>query len=122
MTVIPLALRKEMAADPEYAVCALASLLPNLIGSCDGSITWEHAIYFAGKKLQLRWAIVPCCEKHHGVNTYLDGGTALKEIRVWVALNRATPEELKAISKSTNYFREKQRLNNKYGIYKTFKI
>lgn len=111
-----------MDASPEYARCALNGLLLDLIGNCDGRITREHAMYYASKKVQLIWAIPPICAKHHGVEEYLDGGTASKEIRVWVALNRATDEDLRAVSKVVNYSRERERLNAKYGEYAAPKV
>lgn len=116
-TVMSKKLREEVGQDPEYSRCALQGLLEGVIGQCHGRVTREHAIYFAGRKLQIRWAIPPICSKHHGVDQYQDGGTAIKEIRVWVALNRATEDELYAISKVTDYRRELQRLNRKYGAY-----
>lgn len=119
MTVIPQRIRKEMESDPEYTQCSLKGLLPDIIGSCDGRITREHVIYFASKKVQEKWAIPPICAKHHGVDLYLDGSTASKEIRVWVALNRATDEEIHYVSKVVNYSRERERLNAKYGVWKT---
>lgn len=56
---IPLALRKEMAADPYYSKCARAG------PECDGRITWEHALYHAGKKMQDKFSIIPLCWAHH---------------------------------------------------------
>lgn len=106
-----------MDRDPEYKRCALQGLLPELIGNCDGRVTREHALYYANKKIQEKYAVPPICAKHHGVDQYQDGGSCPKEIRVWVALNRATPEELHFISKVVNYIRERDRLNNKYGVY-----
>lgn len=117
MSVIPQRIRREMEADPEYRRCALLGLLPALIGPCAGRITREHALYYSSKKVQEKYAIPPICAKHHGVDEYLDGGTASKEIRVWVALNRATEDELRSISKVINYTRERDRLNEIYGQY-----
>lgn len=117
MTVIPPKLRKEMESDPEYSRCALQGLLQDRIGSCGGRVTREHALYYANRKIQEKYAIPPICAKHHGVDSYLDGGTASKEIRVWVALNRASDEQLQSISKVVNYPRERSRLNVIYGPY-----
>lgn len=108
-----------MNSDPEYKVCALRGLLVDLIGSCNGRVTREHALYYAGKKVQERFAVPPICSKHHGVDEWLDNGTAPKEVRVWVALNRASDMELLMISKTVNYRREKARLNMKYGSWKS---
>lgn len=113
MNNVPPALRKQLASDPEYKKCALRNH-----GNCDGRITWEHAIIYAGKQVQERWAIVPLCEKHHGVGKWMDAGTMAKERNVWCALNRATDDELRAISKVVNWIRERTRLNEKYGVYR----
>jgi len=80
-------------------------------GGCDGSITWEHAIIYAGRQLDEAWAIVKLCERHHGVNQYLDGGDLDKQENIRLALNRATDEELQKISKATDYIEMRDRLN-----------
>lgn len=116
-TSMPAALRADVGQDPEYSRCALQGLLLSLVGPCDGRVTREHAVYYAGKKVQLKWAIPPICAKHHGVDSYQDGGTAAKEIREWVALNRATDEELFSKSKVVNQARRRDYLNGKYGVY-----
>lgn len=94
--------------DPYYKSCA------RCCEDCDGRITWEHAIIFAGKQLSMKWAIIPLCEYHHAVNGHQDGGDLNKEINVLIALNRATEEELKDISKNVNYLSLRERLNKKY--------
>lgn len=117
MTTIPQKTRKQMSVDPEYTRCALQGLLPDLIGTCAGRVTREHALYYASKKVQEQYAIPPICAKHHGVDEYQDGGSCPKEVREWVALNRATDDDLRAISKAVNYFRKREVLNQKYGVY-----
>lgn len=114
MHKIPARLRKELSSDPEYAECAMRGLYSR----CDGRITWEHALIFKGKQIQERFAIIPLCEKPHGVGPYLDAGTIQKERNIWIALNRASDDELAAISKAVDYSFERDRLNEKYGIYK----
>lgn len=112
MKTIPKKQRVEMAASGEYSVCSLIDH-----GPCDGRITWEHALIFGGNKIQKKWAIIPLCELHHAVNKHQDAGTLKKELSVWVALNRATDEELRAVSKTINYTRLRGVLNEKYGVY-----
>lgn len=85
-------------------------------GDCDGRITKEHAIIWQGKQLQEEWAILDICAFHHGVDFHQDGGGMNKEKHVWIALNRATDDELRAISKSVDYIALRTRLNAKYGI------
>lgn len=86
-------------------------------GNCQGRITMEHAIIYAGKQLQEEWSILPICEFHHGVNNFQDRGNLNKEKHVWIALNRASDDELIAISKNVPYLDLRQRLNVKYGVY-----
>jgi hypothetical protein len=85
--------------------------------NCDGRITWEHALTYAGKQIDEAWAIVFLCEYHHAVNKHQDGGDLKKEINVWVALNQATEEELRRHSKAIDYIKLKEKLNNKYGKF-----
>lgn len=114
MTTIPKKQRKQMAESGEYNKCAFAHTDGHV---CAGRITWEHAIIYAGRKLQERWSIIPICARAHEVDDFKDAGTMNKEANVWVALNRATDAELRAISKAVDYIRERGRLNEKYGEY-----
>lgn len=112
-SVIPLKLRAEMTNDPEYSRCCLAGY-----HECAGRITREHAMYYAGKKIQERWAIIPLCASGHGVDLYQDAGTVHKEVRVWVALNRATDDDLMPYNRAVpSFFFQRDRLNAKYGKY-----
>ena len=109
---IPLKLREEMAADPYYQTCARNVLLKD--HECKPCpvmrklIEWDHTIFFAGKSLQEKWAIIPTCWLVHR------GGLLNREIQTWIALNRATPERLKELSRGTNYVALKERLDRKY--------
>lgn len=115
MNNMPSALRRQCSADPEYQKCLRKRALNDhrcRARPLDGQmIEWEHAIIVAGRQVQKRWAIVPLCWYVHS------GPGLVKEINVWIALNRATDEELKEISKAINYIRERGRLNIKYGKY-----
>ena len=82
---IPQKLRDEMADDPYYKYCARAS------GHCEGRITWEHAMTYAGKRINEKWAIIPLCEFHHGL---LGSGGMNKSVNVSIALARANREDL----------------------------
>lgn len=84
-------------------------------GNCDGRITWEHAIIYAGKQVDEVWAIIKLCEYHHAVNTHQDGKGMDKQKNVWIALNRATDDELRQYSKSIDYIKMRERLNAVYG-------
>ncbi len=113
MTPIPAALRKTIDKDPYYKVCALYGQHGHV---CSGRITMDHSIIFGGSQLQELWAITPVCEVAHGVDSAKDTA-AKKELRVWVALNRATVDELQRISKAMDYIRYRTNLNSKWGVY-----
>ncbi len=83
-------------------------------GNCQGRLTKDHTIIYAGKQLQEDWAIVDVCEYHHAVDNFQDGGDLNREKHVWIALNRATDEELLRVSRAIDYIALKDRLNKKY--------
>lgn len=112
MTPIPKQLKKEMQEDTFYTKCCLKDTF------CDGRITWEHTMTYAGKQIQEKWAIIPICEYHHAVNKYQDGGNLNKEKNRWVAFNRATEEELSKFEKaSPNFINQRNYLNSIYGTF-----
>lgn len=114
MNNIPAPLKKNMLADPEYKVCMLKAYAPHV---CGGRITLEHALIFAGKQVQEKFAVISVCAAGQEVDQFQDAHTMDKNLNRWVALNRATPEELLSISKAINYTRELARLNTIYGVY-----
>lgn len=114
MNNMPPKLRAELQADPYYAKCAR-----HKDGGCDGRVTWEHALIYAGRQIQERWAIVPLCEYHHSVNKHQDGPGLEKQKNVWIALNQATDDDLIRYSKATNYIELRARLNKTYGTYRS---
>ena len=111
---IPKKLKEECEKDPRYYRCALSGLHGHV---CDGRITWEHAMIYAGKQIQEKWAIVPLCEKAHAVNSFQDAGTMKKELNVWLALNQATESDFERFPRAfPSYSEQKIRLNRKYGV------
>jgi len=66
-------------------------------GGCSGRMTKEHAMYFKGKQLQEDWAILDLCWEHH-LGKSLD-----KRKNEWIALHRATDQEIADISKAKNW-------------------
>lgn len=114
MRKIPESLKNEILADPYYKKCARADE-----GNCKGRITWEHAFIFAGRQLNEKWAILPICAFHHDVDQFQDGGNLNKEKHLWIALNRATDEEIQAVSRAVDYTRQRAYLNTKYGQWQT---
>lgn len=93
----------------EPDVCALKD------GNCGGRITWEHTLTYGSNQIDEAWAIIKLCEAHHSVGMYQDNGLLNKEKNIWVALNRATDEELLKYSKAIPYIEKRERLNKKYG-------
>jgi len=96
--------------DNEPQVCGLRHF-----GGCGGRITREHALIYAGKQIDEAWAIVLICARHHSVDQYQDNGLLDKEKNIWIALNKATDEELIKYSKVINYINERYRLNKIYA-------
>ncbi len=113
-STIPLKQRAQMALDPLYSICSLWGQEGH---KCGGRITWEHTMTYGGKKVQIREFIISLCERGHAINNYLDAGTMNKEMNVWVALNRASEDQLKALSKAEDLVRKKEYLNGLYGKY-----
>lgn len=112
MNNIPLKLREEMSEDDYYYSCSRKDLLDDHVCEPDPRtgklIEWEHVFTFASKQLQKKFAIIPICWLVHR------GGKLNKEINEWIALNRATDEEIQEISKAIDYQHKKKYLNSKY--------
>lgn len=104
----PISQKVKEQLEQEPDICAR-----NIDGHCDGRITWEHALIYAGRQIDEAWAIIKLCEYHHAVNKYQDGGNLLKEKNIWIALCRATDIELEKYSKA-NYKGMRERLNRIY--------
>lgn len=114
MRVISPRVRKLIEADPEYKGCMLRSYKGHV---CGGRITREHALIYASKQIDEKFAIISCCARGQEVDLFQDAHTMDKNLNRWVALNRATAEELAKISKVIDYDRELGRLNKIYGTY-----
>lgn len=117
MSVMSQKLRKDIEKDPEYSRCALQNIHVYLIGPCGGRVTRSHDVYYAGSKVQMKFAIPPICARHHGVDEFQDSHTeAPQRMRRWVALNRATDEDLAELPRG-NFQKERDLLNREYGEY-----
>lgn len=112
MKKIPPPLKEELNADPDYGYCMKYGHHGH---TCDGRITFEHSIIFAGSQLQVKFAILSLCEYGHGVDRFQDGGDLNKEINEWIALSRATEEEIQSINKTGMYPQRIKYLYGKYG-------
>ena len=111
MRPIPEKLKKELNSDPFYKKCVRRETM-----ECGGKITFEHALIYAGKQINEKFAILPVCERHHGVNRYQDRGDLDKRYHEWVALNRMTPQD-EAKYPKVNWQLMRERLNKIYGNY-----
>lgn len=84
-------------------------------GNCDGRITWEHAIIYAGKQLNETWAILGICEYHHKVGKHQNDGHLDKAKHEWLALRQAPPGRLKELSKAVDYEQKLKYLETIYA-------
>lgn len=101
--------KQKIGTDKYYQKCARSDE-----GDCQGRITMEHALYYAGHRLDELWAIIPICAYHHGVDQFQDCGKIDKRKHEWIALNRATDEELKKYERA-NFKNKRDLLNKTYG-------
>lgn len=118
MNSMPKKLRNELAEDLEYTVCMRQEALQDHECQRDplrpAKLTeWEHTLYFAGKQVQKKFAVISLCWWAHrgpGLN---------KELNVWISLNRATQLELLELSKAggMDYCLYRGYLNTKYGTF-----
>ena len=112
---MPPKLRLQCEADPYYKRCARKEALHDHECQPDPMtrklIEWEHALIYAGRQIQERWAIIPICWWVHR------GPGLVKEINEWIAINRMSDEDVAKYYKF-NWQQRKQYLNAKYGTYK----
>jgi hypothetical protein len=112
---IPDKLKREMSDDPYFSICAFKDM-----HECGGRVTWEHAIESRGTRLNVLGAIIPCCEKAHGVCRYQGSKEELpKDMRVWVSLNIIDMNMLIEESPKQDWIQKRKYLNIKYGKYET---
>lgn len=111
MAKIPEKLRLDMQDDPYYYKCSRNDLLNDHI--CQANplngqrIEWEHAFQYANNQIQEYWAIIPLCWWAHS------GPGMVKEINHWIALNRASDEDLLKYPRA-EFISMRERLNRKY--------
>ena len=110
MIPIPKRMREDIADDPFMQSCIYNRPdAPN--HDCSGRIEWEHAIIWAGKRVNEKWAIVPCCTSHNR------GSGMVKDFNRYIALSRATEEDFDKYPKNDwrqvlKYLRGKYEPNN----------
>lgn len=112
-------MRRQMAEMPFYSVCARQVALSD--HECSGvngepffRLTWEHAMIHGSKKVQEIWAIIPLCPLVHL------GNELNKEINQWIALSRATDEEIEKYPR-TDWVQRRGYLVQKYGIFRGYR-
>lgn len=106
MSRIPEPVKIELEKEP--SICARQS------SKCAGSITWEHAMIYQNRSVQEQWAIIKLCQYHHGLGKWHNNGGGLdKEYNKYLALKRATDEDLDRYPKS-GWKQSKKYLMNKY--------
>lgn len=115
MKKIPPESRETMSKDPYFQSC---SLYGQAFGECDGRITWDHPLRYAGSQVVEPWATNPLCAKHHNVDQWQDAKTYKEEISLWVVLSNATKQQIISVSKAVDYGRMLLNLSIKYGAYK----
>ena len=91
--MIPKKTKYELAAKPQ--ICA------RLGKDCSGRISWEHALLYANKKVQDKFAIIFLCEYHHNLGNWANNGGLNKRENIRIALKQATPEDLLKYPKNT---------------------
>ena len=101
MRPIPPKMREEMSDDPYYSRCARQS------NECMGFIEWHHAMIYARRQVNKKWAIVPLCHEHH------EGKYKNDEYARHIALQRATACDLMKYPRA-NWEQEKKYLKKKY--------
>ena len=109
MSKIPEKLLMDILADPYYDKCARQK-----DGGCEGRITFEHSLYYAGRQIQEKFAIIPLCARHHGVNEWMDRGLLDKEKNEQIAVNRMTKKDEHKYP-NVDWKQKRAYLNGKYG-------
>ncbi len=101
-----------MALDPYYHSCARQAAFHDHVCQPDPVtgklIEWEHAFIYAGQQVNEKWAIIPLC-------WFVHRGTGLnKKINQFLALQRATPEDLAKYPRA-NWAQQKLFLAKQYA-------
>ena len=115
MRAIPEKMKKEMLDDPEYHFCMRQAYFNDHV--CQGRLTLEHCFIHAGKQINEIWAIIAICAWAHDVDAYQDGGNLDKEKNQYVAMVRASQDDLLKYPK-TNWGQLYDYLIGKYGFPK----
>ena len=112
MRRIPDEIKDQLLQDPRYGTCLRRLALKD--HTCEGRITWEHALLYAGRQVSESWAIVFLCAKAHSVDQFQDTGILNKTINEWIAINRM-PLEAEASYPRFDWQQRRSYLNSLYG-------
>lgn len=96
--------------DPRMKVCALKGIIPHV---CSMKLDWHHNLIFGGRQSDIPETILAICDFIHDMARK----TEVKERLDWIMLNLMSDEQIRSISKATDYFFVRNRLNAKYGHY-----
>jgi len=88
MRRIPDELKEAIASSPLHGRCIRRLVFRD--HECEGRITWEHAILYAGRQVNEVWAILELCEKAHSTGAYQDTGILDKRKNEYLAISRMT--------------------------------
>ena len=72
-------------------ICQRRALLHD--HDCQGRLTWEHTLTYAGRQVDEAFAIVKICAWAHDVDEFQDGGNLNKEKNQLCALMQATEQD-----------------------------
>ena len=99
MRPIPPKHRKIIDENVYFKQCARQAIFGD--HNCQGRLTIEHALIYAGRQVAEIWAYVPLCAYSHGVDEFQGiRGILDKRKNEYLALSRATPKELAQYPKS----------------------
>ena len=107
--MIPKQLLHEILEDDYYKRC-----VRHQEGSCGGRVTFEHCWVYASKQIQEHWAIIPLCERHHGVLSYQDRGDLQKDLNQWYSIHRASEDDFARYPRKA-WIQIRAALDAKYG-------
>ena len=105
-------LKSKILSDPLAAKCFRYLALRD--HECEGRITLEHAILYAGRQVNEAWAVVPICAKAHSVDAWQDTGILDKRINEWIAINRMKKEDEVKYGR-VDWQQKRRYLNGVYG-------
>jgi len=113
MNNTPPKLQEEMNNDPEYKTCMRRELFHD--HECKGRMTREHALIYAGRQIQEKFAIISICAWSHDVDEHQGGNNLDKPKNEYIALLRATDEDLRKYP-NRDWKQHLKYLNGKYKL------